>query len=127
MDLLTLQALPTLQVHHHQGDIIQTILTSLPMNYHEKSMHLDLVEIGDLVAGLVPQDQWDLLVHLAILAHQVFLEIQDLQVLNQIYNHSLTKFKHLRVVRKDLPLILSHICKHKLVLLDLEDLQVYII
>ena len=90
-------------------------------------MHLDLVEIGDLVVGLVPQDQWDLLVHLVILAHPVFLEIQDLQVLNQIYNHSLTKFKHLRVVRKDLPLILSHICKHKLVLLDLEDLQVYII
>ena len=89
------------------------ILTSLPMNYHEKSMHLDLVGIGDLVAGLVPQDQWDLLVHLVILAHPVFLEILDLQVLNRIYSHSLTKFKPLRVVRKDLRLILSHTCKHK--------------
>ena len=88
---------------------------------------MDLVEIGGLVAGLVPQDQWDLPVHPVILAHPVFLEILDLQVLNQIYNHSLTKFKHLRVVRKDLPLILSHTCKHKLVLLDLEDLQVCII
>ena len=89
-------------------------------------MHLDLVEIGDLVAGLEPQDQWDLLVHLEILAHPVFLEILDLQVLNRIYSHSLTKFKHLRGVKKDLPLILSHTCKHKLVLLDLEDRQVSI-
>ena len=44
---------------------------------------MDLVEIGDLVVGLVPQDQWDLLVHLAIPAHPVFLEIQDLQVLKE--------------------------------------------
>ena len=83
------------------------------MNYHEKSMHLDLVEIGDLVAGLVPQDQWDLLVLQVIQAHLVFLETLDLPVLNLIYNHSLIKFKHPKEVKKDLPLILSLTCKPK--------------
>ena len=104
---------PPILQEAHQVVIIQMILINHPMNYHERLMHLDQVGTGDLGAGLVPQDQWDLLVHLEILAHPVFLEILDLQVLNRIYSHSLTKFKPLRVVRKDLRLILSHTCKHK--------------
>lgn len=115
---------PPILQEAHQVVTIQMILINHPMNYHERLMHLDQVETEDLEAGLVPQDQWDLLVLLVIQAHLVFLETLDLPVLNLIYNHSLTKFKHLKEVKKDLPLILSLTCKPKLALWGQEDLQV---
>jgi len=46
---------------------------------------------------------------------------------NPIYSPSLTKFKHLRVGKKDLRLILSLTCKLKSDLWDREDLQVWVV
>ena len=119
--------LPILQeVHLHREDTTQMILINHLMNYLEKSMLLDQVEIGELEDGLVLQGQWAHPVLLVIQAHLVSLETLDLLVHNPIYSPSLTKFKHLRVDKKVLRLILSLTCKLKLDLWDREDLQVSI-
>ena len=102
------------------------ILINHLMNYPEKSMLLDQVEIGELEDDLVLQEQWAHPVLLVIQAHLVSLETLDLLDPNPIYSPSLTKFKHLRVGKKDLRLILSLTCKLKLDLWDREDLQVSI-
>ena len=102
------------------------ILINHLMNYLEKSMLLDQVEIGEREVDLVLPEQWAHPVLLVIQALLVSLETLDLLDPNPIYNPSLTKFKHLRVDKKDLRLILSLTCKLKLDLWDREDLQVSI-
>merc|ERR1712223_1165445 len=114
-------------VHLHREDTTQMILINHLMNYLEKSMLLDQVEIGELEVDLVLQEQWAHPVLLVIQAHLVFLETLDLRDPNPIFSPSLTKFKHLRVDKKDLRLILSLTCKLKLDLWDREDLQVWVV
>merc|ERR1712223_113934 len=115
------------EVHLHQVDTTQMILINHLMNYLEKSMLLDQVEIEELEDDLVLQEQWAHPVLLVIQAHLVSLETLDLLDPNPIYSPSLTKFKHLKVDKKDLRLILSLTCKLKLDLWDREDLQVWVV
>ena len=102
------------------------ILISHLMNCLVRLMHLDQVVIEEGEAVQVLRDQWALQVHLVIQAHPVFLETLDLLDLNRIYNHSLIKFKRLKVDKKGLRRILSLTCKLKLGLWVQEDLQVSI-
>ena len=63
-------------------------------------------------------------VYLVILVCLVCQETPDLQDLNLISNPSWNKSSSLKEVKKDLHLIHSLICKLKLDLLDLEEVQV---
>jgi len=79
-----------------------------------RSMHLDQVEIEDQKAEKVGRDIWGVRVHLEILVPRVFPATLGHQDHNLISSHSLIKFRRLKVAKKDLLQIPSHICRHKL-------------